>query len=189
MEKRKVRQGSPANNRVAPPLVRVSQILWFEYLLEEEVVSNELVLSILIHTLERIELACEVSLESLKSLSNGGHNLKSLSLGKSGTKREVGEVSANSDSSGDDHGSLILGKGRGDELLRIHVRNVLGVLSVLVVVLNNLVKEGSESLVGVVRTCVATNAGVGVLGSREDGLTEGEIVLVLLVFQLVPNLS
>ena len=119
MEKRKVRQGSTANNRVAPPLVRVSQILWFEYLLEEEVVSNELVLSILIHTLERIELACEVSLESLKSLSNGGHNLKSLSLGKSGTKREVGEVSANSDSSGDDHGSLILGKGRGDELLML----------------------------------------------------------------------
>lgn len=163
--------------------------MWFEYLLEEEMVLDELGLSLLIHTLEGIELALEVTLEGLKSLDNLVHNLKSLGLGKSGAKREVSEVSADSDSSGDDHSGLILGKGRGSELLSIHVRNVLGVLSVLVVVLNDLVKEGSESLVGVVRAGVATNAGIGVLGSREDGLTESESVLVLLVLQLVPNLS
>ena len=161
----------------------------FEYLLEEEMVLNELGLGLLIHTLEGIELASEVSLESLKCLGDLGHDLKSLCLGKSGSKREISEVSANSDSSGDNHSSLILGKGRGNELLSIHVRNVLGVLSVLVIVLNDLVKEGSESLVGIVRAGVATNTGIGVLGSGEDGLTESESVLVLLVFQLVPNLS
>ena len=152
-------------------------------------VLDELVLGFLVHSLEGIELAGEVALKGLKSLDNLVHDLKSLGLGKSGAKREVSEVSADSDSSGDDHSSLILGKGRGGELLSIHVRNVLGVLSVLMVVLNDLVKEGSEGLVGVVGTGVATNAGVSVLGAREDGLMESEAILVLLALQLVPNLS
>lgn len=152
-------------------------------------VLDELVLGFLVHSLEGIELAREVALKGLKSLDDLVHDLKSLGLGKSGAKREVSEVSADSDSSGDDHSSLIFGKGRGNELLSIHVRNVFSVLSVLVVVLNDLVEEGSECLVGVVRAGVATNAGIGVLGSREDGLAESESVLVLLVLQLVPNLS
>ena len=152
-------------------------------------VLDELFLGLLIHTLEGIELASEVSLEGLECLGDLGHDLKSLSLGKCGSKGEVSEVSADSDSSGDDHSSLILGKGRGNELLSIHVRNVLGVLSVLVIVFNDLVKEGSEGLVGVVGTGVATNAGVSVLGAREDGLMESEAILVLLALQLVPNLS
>jgi hypothetical protein len=153
------------------------------------VISDQLVLGLLVHALEGIELASEVSLEGLECLGHLVHDLESLGLGKSGSKREVSEVSADSDSSGDDHSSLILGKGRGNELLSIHVRNVLGVLSVLVIVFNDLIKEGSESLVGVVRAGVATNAGVGVLGTGEDGLAESESVLVLLVSQLVPNLS
>lgn len=152
-------------------------------------VLDELVLGFLVHSLEGIELAGEVALKGLKSLDDLVHDLKSLGLGKSGAKREVSEVSADSDSSGDDHSSLIFGKGRGNELLSIHVRNVFSVLSVLVVVLNDLVEEGSECLVGVVRAGVATDAGIGVLGSREDGLAESESVLVLLVLQLVPNLS
>lgn len=152
-------------------------------------VLDELVLGFLVHSLEGIELAREVALKGLKSLDDLVHDLKSLGLGKSGAKREVSEVSADSDSGGDDHSSLIFGKGRGNELLSIHVRNVFSVLSVLVVVLNDLVEEGSECLVGVVRAGVATNAGIGVLGSREDSLAESESVLVLLVLQLVPNLS
>lgn len=152
-------------------------------------VLDELVLGVLVHSLEGIELARDVALKGLNSLDDLVHDLKSLGLGKSGAKREVSEVSADSDSSGDDHSSLIFGKGRGNELLSIHVRNVFSVLSVLVVVLNDLVEEGSECLVGVVRAGVATNAGIGVLGSRENGLAESESVLVLLVLQLVPNLS
>ena len=121
-------------------------------------VLDELGLGLLVHALEGIELALEVTLEGLDSLNDLVHDLESLSLGKSGSERVVLEVSANSDSSGDNHSGLILRKGRGVELLSIHVRNVLGVLSVLMVVLNDLVKEGSEGLVGVVRTGIATNA-------------------------------
>ena len=82
-----------------------------------------------------------------------------------------------------------MGEGRGGELLSIHVRNVLGVLAVLVVVLNDLVEEKSEGLVGIVRSSVATNTRVGVLAAREDSLSEGETGLVLLVLQSVPNSS
>ena len=120
-------------------------------------VLDELVLGLLIHTLEGIELASEVSLEGLECLNDHGHDLKSLGLGKSGSKGEAREVSADSDSSGDDHSSVFSLKRRGVELLSLHVSNVLGVLSVLVIVFNDLVKERSESLVGVFRTGVATN--------------------------------
>ena len=110
-------------------------------------VLDELVLCLLIHTLEGIELASEVSLEGLECLGDLSHDLKSLGLGESGSKGEVSEVSADSDSSGDNHSSVFSFKGRGLELLSIHVRNVLGVLFVLVIVFNDLVKERSESSV------------------------------------------
>ena len=66
---------------------------------------------------------------------------------------------------------------------------MLGILAVLVVVLNDLVEEGSKDLVAVVGASVDTNAGVGVFAAGEDGLSEGEAVLILLVLKLVPNLS
>ena len=163
--------------------------VYYLYLLEEEVIFDELGLGLLVHALEGVELALEVTLEGVEGLDDGVHDVESLLLGESGSKGEVSEVSADSDSGGDDHSSLILGKGRGNELRSFHVRNVLGVLAVLVVVLNDLVKERSEGLVGIVRSSVATNTGVGVLAAREDSLSEGEASLILLVLQLVPNLS
>lgn len=127
------------------------------YLLKEEVIFDELGLSILIHALEGIELALEVTLEGVECLDDSVHDVESLLLGESGSKREVSEVSADSDSCGNDHGSLILGEGRGGELLSIHVRNVLGVLAVLMIILNDLIEEGGEGLVGIVRASVATD--------------------------------
>ena len=58
---------------------------------------------------------------------------------------------------------------------------MLGALSVLVVVFDDLVEEGSEDLVAVVGTSVNTNTRIGVLAPGEDSLSEGEPVLVLLV--------
>ncbi len=66
---------------------------------------------------------------------------------------------------------------------------MLGTLAVLVVVLNDLVEEGSKDLVAVVGASIDTDAGIGVLAAGEDGLSEGEAVLILLVLKLVPNLS
>jgi len=66
---------------------------------------------------------------------------------------------------------------------------VLVLLRVTVVLVDDLVEEGSESVVGVVRSSVDTDAGVGPLGSGEDGLLEGESELVLGVLELLPNLG
>jgi hypothetical protein len=159
------------------------------YLLEEEVVLDELGLSLLVHALEGVEGTLEIALEGLESWNNLVHDLESLLLGKSGAKREVSEVTADSDSGRNDHSGILSGQGRSVKLLGVHIGNVLGTLSVLVVVLNNLVEEGSKDLVAVVRASIDTDAGIGVLASGEDGLSEGEAVLILLVLKLVPNLS
>jgi len=92
-----------------------------EYLLEEEVVLDELGLSLLVHALEGVELALEVTLEGLERLDDLVHDVESLLLGESGAEGEVSEVSAHSDSRGHDHGSLVLGEGRGHELLSIQI--------------------------------------------------------------------
>lgn len=158
-------------------------------LLEEEVVLDELLLNSLVHAREGVEGTLEVTFEGLNGGNNLVHNLESLLFGESGSKREVSEVAADSDSCRNDHSGIFSSQGRTVELLGIHVGDVLSTLAVLVVVLNNQVEEGSKGLVGIVRTSIDTNAGVGVLAAGEDDLSEREAVLILLVLQLVPNLS
>jgi hypothetical protein len=158
-------------------------------LLEEEVVLDELLLSILVHALEGVEGTLEVTFEGLEGRHNLVHDLESLLLGESGSKREVSKVTADSDSCRNDHSGIVTSDGRSVELLGIHIRDVHSVLAVLVVVLNNQIEEGSKGLVGIVRASIDTNAGVGVLAAGEDSLSEGEAELILLVLQCVPNLS
>lgn len=133
------------------------QILFTPYLLEEEVISNELILSVLVHAFERVELTLEVSLEGLKSGDDLVHNLESLLLSESGSKREVSEVTADSDTGGNNHGSIFGGEGRGLELAGVHVRDMLCALAMLVIVQDDLVEEGSEGSVGIVGASVDTN--------------------------------
>jgi hypothetical protein len=159
------------------------------YLLEEEVVLNEFVLSLLIHALKGVEGTLEVTLKCLDSLNNFVHDVESLLLCESGAEREVSEVTADSDSCRNDHSGILSGKGRSVELLGVHIWDVLGTLAVLVIVLNDLVEEGSKDLIAIVGASVAADAGVGVLAAGEDSLSEGEAELILLVLQLVPNLS
>lgn len=65
---------------------------------------------------------------------------------------------------------------------------MLVVLAVSVVLLDDLIEEGSEGIVRVVGASIDTNARLGPLASREDGLLEGEAELVVLVLQLFPDL-
>ena len=60
---------------------------------------------------------------------------------------------------------------------------------VAVVLLDNLVHQQGEGLVRVVTSSVDTDAGVNVLGTREDCLTESETESILEVGTLVPDLS
>ena len=62
---------------------------------------------------------------------------------------------------------------------------VCGLMSVII--LNNLVKEWSESIVRVVGSGINTDTGVGPLSSREDTLSEGESELISSVLALFPD--
>ena len=65
---------------------------------------------------------------------------------------------------------------------------MLGILSMLVVVLYNLIEDFSKSSVTVVRSSVDTNARVDVLGSRQNHLLEWNSGLVFLALVLIEDL-
>lgn len=69
------------------------------YLLEEEVIVDQLFLVLLAHALKWVEGTLEVILESVAGLDNLCHDLVSLGLGNSWTEWVSSEVSSNSDSS------------------------------------------------------------------------------------------
>ena len=62
-------------------------------------------------------------------------------------------------------------------------------LLMLVIIFHDQIEEVLELIVGVVTTCIDTNARVHVLAPRKDYLLEGEAKLILLVAVLGPNLS
>lgn len=73
--------------------------LIFSYLLEEEVLINELLLSLFAHAIKWIESTLEVTFKGAECRNNLVHNLFSLLFSKSGAKWVVSKVSTNSDSS------------------------------------------------------------------------------------------
>jgi len=88
---------------------------------EKEVIINELFLSCFIHSFERIESTLEIFVEVSGSFGNDVHDLESLFLGDTWTKREIGEVSSNTDTGGVDHIRLGFSKGSVHETLGIHI--------------------------------------------------------------------
>jgi hypothetical protein len=77
---------------------------------EKEVVINELLLNCRVHAFERVEFTLEISVEIFSSFNNGFHDLESLCLANTWTKRIICEVSTNTDTCGVYHSSLIFGK-------------------------------------------------------------------------------
>jgi len=67
-------------------------------LLEEEVVSNKLLLVCLRHAIKRIESACKITGELRASINYGIHDFVALIVCDSWAKREGGEISSNSNS-------------------------------------------------------------------------------------------
>ena len=158
-----------------------------KYLLEEEMVSNELVLVGLRHGVESVELSGEVSLELVAGSDDGVHDLVALLVSDSWSEREIGEVTADSDTGGFDESGLLLGERWALKLRSVHVGDVLVVGSVLVVVKDDLVKEVLEGGVRVSRASVAADSGVDVLASREKASLEGDTGGIRLVVVLVPD--
>lgn len=151
-------------------------------------VGDELVLVGLAHSIERVELTFEVTLELATGLNDLGHDLVTLSLGDSGSEGVVLKVSSNTDTSGLDHGGLVLGKRGALELVGVHVGDMLVTGRVTVVLLDDLVKHFIEAVVGVVGSGVDTDSRVEVHASGEEASLEGDTAGVGLVFVLFPDL-
>ena len=159
-----------------------------EYLLEEEVVINELLLGSLVHAIKRVERASEVALELVAGLGDLVHDLVALLVGDARSKRDISQVSADSNTGGFDHSGALLVERRAVESRGVHIRNVSVRRAMLVVVLDDLVEEVRESSVGVFGTSVATDTRVDVLATGEDTSLEGDTRCITLVVVLVPDI-
>jgi len=151
------------------------------------VISDQLVLSVSIHAVERVEVTSEVTLEGVAGGGDLRHDLVTLLVGDTGAKRVVCEVTADADTGGVDKGSLLFGEGRAVELVSVHVRHVLVCRLVAVILLDDGVEKLVEGGVGIHGTSVAANTGVDVLAAREDALLEGDTGLVALVVVGLPD--
>ena len=159
-----------------------------DYLLEEEVVFDELLLVGGGHALEWVELALEVASELTAGLDDLVHDLVALGVGDTGSEWDVSEVAADTDSGGLDHGSVLLLEGRSLEAISGHLGDVLGIDAMAVVLLDDWVEELVELGVSLVGASVDTDAGVDVLAATEDADLEGHASFAGHVFVLVPDL-
>ena len=96
----------------------------YGYLLEKEMVSDQLVLIFFAHTFKWIEFSAQVALEAVACLDYFIHNVKSLLLRNTWSKWVSSKVSSNSDSSGVDHGSIFFWEFRIFKAVGCHVWNV-----------------------------------------------------------------
>ena len=157
-------------------------------LFEEEVISDQLVLGVSIHAVERVEVTSKVTLEGVAGRSDLNHDFVTLLVGDARAERIVSKVTADTDTGGIDKGSLLLREGRAVELFSVHVRHVLGARCVAVILLNYRVKKLAKGLVGIHGTCVTTNTRVDVLAAREDAGLERDTSLVALVVVCLPHI-
>jgi len=121
------------------------------------VVFDQLLLVSFAHSSKSIERALEVSFKGLACLHYLGHHVVALLFRDTGSKRVTVEIATNTDTGGYDHGGLIFGERRCFECTGIHIRNMVVSRAVLMVMLNDGVKELIERFVRVVGTSVAAN--------------------------------
>ena len=125
-------------------------------LFEQEMILNKLLLILWLHSSKWVVFTFELSSHARECFGDELLNLVSLILGDTWSKREVLKVSSNSDPGGHDHGSLISGEWWAVKFGVIHITDMLGSLSMLMVVLDDFVEEIREGVVGVMTSCVDT---------------------------------
>jgi len=116
---------------------------------EEEVIIDELLLSFLVHALERVEGALEVAFEGVASFSDEAHDFFALLFGDARAKREGVKVATDANSRRPEHLAFFFGEGGRVQAVGVHLRHVHVIWSMTVVVLYDLVEEFVEGSVGV----------------------------------------
>jgi len=81
-----------------PVAVEVASLEESVSFLEQKVVVNKLLLNLLVHSLERVEISFEVLIELASGSNNVVHDLKTLLFGDSWAERVSIQVSSDSDS-------------------------------------------------------------------------------------------
>ena len=125
--------------------------------LEEEVISGELLLLVSSEVAEGVVLTLKFTGELREGSDDLALDFISLLAGDGGAEGVLGEVSADSDTSGVDHLVLVGGEAGAVELGVVHVGDVLVLLGVTVVLVDDLIEEGSEGVVGVVGARIHTH--------------------------------
>ena len=110
-------------------------------------VSDKLLRLLRSHGLQGIESTSELTIKLATSLDDLLFDRVSLLIGNSGSKRELSQITSNSDTSGNDHGSVFRGKWWALKLSVVHVTNVAPVEVVFVVVLDDGLKERCKAVV------------------------------------------
>ena len=104
-----------------PVTVKTTSLEETVTLLEQEVVVNQLLLLLRSHRAKRIISSLKVTLESGQGGSDELLDFVTLFLGDSGTERELGQVSADTDTGALDHLSILFGKGWALQLSVVHI--------------------------------------------------------------------
>ena len=147
---------------------------------------NQLLTNSFIHASERIVLASQVSGQLGQSVGHQLLHINPLLLGDAGGQSKPINVATNSDSGGVNWHS---GLNVANNLLRVHVRLVLGVSGDAVVLLDDGVEDLREVLVGVPVSSIDTAVLVVELNGAGTGLGDGEATgLGLDVLDFVPSL-
>jgi len=111
---------------------------------KEEMIVNQLLSNLLVHTSERIILASKVSGQFRKSVGHQLLDVDSLLLGDSGRETESINITSNTDTGRVDWHS---GLNVANNFLWVHVRGVLGISGDSVVVLDDGIEDLGEILV------------------------------------------
>merc|ERR1719317_153535 len=138
---------------------------------EEEVVVNELLANLLVHSSQRIVVASKVRGEVLDGIDHQLLDSNTLVLGDSGGKTEAIDGTANTDPArvnGSIRDNIAL------DLAGIHIGSVLGRGADTVVFADEGVEDGGKVLVGIPVTSVDAAVLVIELNGASDGLDEGQ---------------
>jgi len=134
-------------------------------LLEQEVVSDELVALGISHRAERVEGTLELSVEGVACLDNLLLDGVPLLASDGWAKRELSQVAADSNASRFDHSCVLGGEGWALKFSEIHVADMLGSLGVPMVLLDDFVHERGECGVRIMRSSINSDSRVSVLGA------------------------
>ena len=114
---------------------------------------------------ERVVRAGKLSRELVAGLNDLLLDGVPLLLGDSWAERELRQVAANSNASGHNHSGILGSERRALEFGVVHVADMTLCKVIFVVVLDDRLEERVETVVGVLRASVDTNAGIRVLAA------------------------